>query len=46
MGEINAEVRALLGNFRKKLDRLRLLARKQGLVLAKYPQFWWLMKDG
>jgi len=29
MGEINAEVRALLGNFRKKLDRLRLLARKQ-----------------
>ena len=30
MGEINAEVRARLANFRKKLDRLRQLARKQG----------------
>ena len=29
MGEINAEVRAKLAAFRKKLDRLRLLARKQ-----------------
>ena len=29
MGEINAEVRAKLATFRKKLDRLRLLARKQ-----------------
>ena len=29
MGEINAEVRARLANFRKKLDRLRQLARKQ-----------------